>query len=195
MPRVVDHQERKTMIANAACMVIARDGLDALTLANVGREADCTTGTITHYFHDKEEVLTAALDHAIETMNARMVRRLKKNPEDVLGFLCETLPLGRRGREETKVWYCFWSRAMHDNHLAKSQRSMHLRWRARVRDLLLGMQTRGEIVLKHEIEDEAEALCAMINGLGLRATLDPGEWPAVRQVRLLEDYLSRLQTA
>lgn len=195
MPRVVDHQQRKAMIANAACLVIARDGLESVTLADVGRQADCTTGTITHYFHDKEEVLTAALDHAIKTMNARMVRRLTKNPEDVLGFLCETLPLGSRGRAETKVWYCFWSRAMHDNHLAKSQRSMHQQWRTRVGKLLCAMQKRGEIVLRHDAEDEAEALCAMINGLGLRATLDPGEWPAARQVRLLEDYLSRLQPA
>lgn len=84
---------------------------------------------------------------------------------------------------------------MHDNHLAISQRSMHQQWRTRVGKLLCAMQTRGEIVLRHDAEDEAEALCAMINGLGLRATLDPGEWPAARQVRLLEDYLSRLQPA
>ena len=195
MPRVVDHQQRKTKIASAACLVIARDGLESVTLANVGRQANCTTGTITHYFHDKEEVLTAALNHAIKAMSARMMRRLKKNPEDALGFLCETLPLGRRGRAEIKVWFCFWSRAMHDNPLARSQLSIHQRWRTKVERLLCDMQTRGEIVFKHDVEDEAEALCAMINGLGLRATLDPHEWPATRQIRLLENYLSRLQPA
>ncbi len=195
MPRIVDHQQRKAMIAGAACSVIARSGLDSVTLAEVGREADCTTGTITHYFHDKEEVLLAALDHAIAAMNQRMVRRLKHDPRDAMGFLCETLPLGRHGRAETKVWYCFWSRAMHNDVLARRQRAMHRRWRSRVTTLLSAMQERGEIRLTLDPADEAEALCAMINGLGLRATLDPRDWPAARQKRLLQNYLARLAPA
>ncbi len=192
MPRIVDHQERKAMIASAACAAIARRGLEAVTLADVSKEADCSTGTITHYFADKNEVLVAALDHAIETMNSRMERKLRQDPEDIIGFLSEALPLSRCGRDETKVWFCFWSRAMHDSELGLMQRSMHCRWRGKVDRLLEGMVKRGEICVNCGAEDEAEALCALINGIGLRATLDPENWPAKRQVKTLEDHLAHL---
>lgn len=180
------------MIAGAACAAIARHGLDAVTLAAVGEEANCTTGTITHYFPDKDAVLIAALEHAIDTMNRRMKHKLERNTEDVIGFLSEALPLGRSGRAETKVWYSFWSRAMHDAELEPLQRSMHKRWRAKVDRLLEAMVERGEITLANGLEDEAEALCAVINGVGLRATLDPRSWPAKRQIKLLRDHLARL---
>ncbi|MBT6205453.1 MAG: TetR family transcriptional regulator C-terminal domain-containing protein [Alphaproteobacteria bacterium] len=192
MPKVVDHQQRKSMIAGAACAAIARRGLEAVTLVDVGREADCTTGTITHYFTDKDAVLLAALEHAIETMNRRMERSLQRDPEDAIGFLSEALPLHRSGRAETKVWYCFWSRAMHDPKLGPLQRSMHRRWRKKVDRLLTGMCERGELVLRYSLEDEAEALCAVINGIGLRATLEPRSWSADRQTRMLRDHLGRL---
>ncbi len=192
MPRIVDHEERKTMIAGAACAVIARQGLESVTLAEVGSEAHCTTGTITHYFADKDAVLMAALEHAINTKNVRMQRKLDRDPEDVIGFLSESLPLGRLAKAETKVWYCFWSRAMHDPELGSLQRSMHKRWRGQIDRFLTTMQDRGEIELIFSLENEAEALCAVINGIGLRATLDPRNWPARRQTKLLEEHLARL---
>ena len=194
MPRVVDHAARRNEIAAAACQAIARHGIDAVKLTDVGKAAGCTTGAITHYFSDKREVLVAALDHAIEAMNARMERRIAAAPEDVLGFLAEAMPIGRKGRAEIVVWYSFWARALSDPVLVRRQRAMHRRWRMRVEDCLSGMAARGEIVAPDDLVEAAEGLCAVINGIGLRASLDPGEWPAERQVGQLRRYVALLRS-
>lgn len=195
MPRVVDHAARRNEIAAAACQAIARHGIDAVKLTDVGKAAGCTTGAITHYFSDKREVLVAALDHAVEAMNARMERRTAAAAQDVLGFLTEAMPIGRKGRAEIVVWYAFWARALSDPALVRRQRAMHRRWRTRVEECLSGMAARGEIAPPDDLVEAAEGLCAVINGIGLRASLDPGEWPAERQTGQLRRYLALLRSA
>lgn len=193
MPRLVDHDVRRAEIAAAACGAIAKHGIDGVKLTDVGAEAGCTTGAITHYFADKNAVILAALDHAVSTMNARLDRRLRQDPDDILGFLAEGLPLDRRARAEIIVWYSFWSRSFSTPVLARRQRAMHKRWRAKVVLCLRRLEQRGEIGPCDDVEAEAEAVCAIINGIGLRASLDPGEWPAERQVEQLRRHLARLR--
>lgn len=192
MPRIVDHDSRRAEIAEAACRVIAQGGIEALKLTDVGAAAGCTTGAITHYFADKNAVLLAALDHAVAAMNARLERRLLRAPDDVVGFFSETLPIGRRGRDEIVVWYSFWARALSDPSLVRRQRAMHRRWRAQVERCLAAMEERGELPSAQDPAERAEGLCAVINGIGLRASLDPGEWPATRQIAQLRRYLALL---
>lgn len=192
MPRIVDHDSRRREIAAAACRVIARGGIEAMKLTDVGAAAGCTTGAITHYFADRDAVLLAALDHAVAATNARLERRLARAPEDVVGFFSETLPIGRRGRDEIVVWYSFWARALSDAALMRRQRAMHRRWRAQVERCLAAMEGRGELGPADDPIERAEGLCAMINGIGLRASLDPREWPASRQVAQLRRYLALL---
>jgi TetR/AcrR family transcriptional regulator, transcriptional repressor of bet genes len=193
MPRIVDHDSRRGEIAAAACSVIAQSGIDGMKLKDVGQAAGCTTGLITHYFEDKNAVLLAALDHAVTTMDARLERRLKRAPTDVVGFFSETLPIGRRGRDEIVVWYCFWARALNDPGLMRRQKAMHRRWRLQVERCLAAMAERGEIPPADDPVEQAEALCAIINGIGLRASLDPGEWPARRQSAQIRRYLDMLR--
>src|SRR5690606_7429774 len=62
MPKKIDHDERRRDIARAAIAVIGEQGIDNTRLVDVARAANATTGTITHYFEDKDAVLLAALD-------------------------------------------------------------------------------------------------------------------------------------
>ena len=58
MPRVVNHEERREEIAEAAWRVIEREGLAGADLREIAREAGYTTGVITHYFRNKRELMT-----------------------------------------------------------------------------------------------------------------------------------------
>ncbi|MBD3668977.1 MAG: TetR family transcriptional regulator, partial [Kangiella sp.] len=55
MPKKVDHKERRRAFTEAAIEVIAERGLDALRLVDVARAAGVTTGSLTHYFNDKDQ--------------------------------------------------------------------------------------------------------------------------------------------
>ncbi len=66
MPKVVDGDERRVELANAAIRVIARAGLGAATVREVAAEAGWTTGGLTHYFADKRELLKYTLSVSLE---------------------------------------------------------------------------------------------------------------------------------
>lgn len=60
----MDHAQRRTDLARAACAVIARSGVDGATMRAVAAEAGCTTGMVRHYYADRQELVVAALDAA-----------------------------------------------------------------------------------------------------------------------------------
>ena len=61
MPKEVDHSARRRELADAACRVIARNGLGGTTLADVAEESGWSIGSIRHYFPNKDELIASAL--------------------------------------------------------------------------------------------------------------------------------------
>lgn len=193
MPRIVDHDVRRGELAAAACKAIARYGIDGVKLTDIGELAGWTTGAITHYFADKNALLLAAFEYATNATYRRMDERLKHDETDFFGFICEALPLKRKHRAEYVVYYMFWLRGLGDRDAARRQRAFHAVWLSKVRACLIGMQDKGEIEFDEDIDQEVEALSAIINGIVFRATLDPADWPEERQVAQLRRYFDRLR--
>src|ERR1700761_3168840 len=61
MPKEVDHPARRRELADAACRVIARNGLAGTTLADVAEESGWSIGSIRYYFPNKDELGASAL--------------------------------------------------------------------------------------------------------------------------------------
>jgi AcrR family transcriptional regulator len=192
MPRIVDHDERRDAIAEAACKAIAKEGIDAVTLTQIGEAANCTTGAITHYFADKDAVMQAALECATQRMNTRMAEAVERDPTDLRGFLASTLPIQKESREGTKVWYSFWTRTFSSTALSRRQRTMHVRWYNKIVERLEAVRDSGLLKEDIDIPFEAETLAALINGIGLRSVLDARQWPADRQLAHLDSYLEKI---
>lgn len=82
MPKKVDHQQRRAVIANALIRLAATRGLEAVSLRHVAAEADVSPGMVQHYFGTKDEMMLFAL----EAVHARVRSRLEqRTPEPDLG--------------------------------------------------------------------------------------------------------------
>ena len=73
MPKLVDHEERRRLIAQATWRVISRDGVRAASVRTVAAEAGLSTGALRHYFDDHASLLLFAARHSLELMAARGV--------------------------------------------------------------------------------------------------------------------------
>ena len=73
MPKIVDVEQRRAELADAAARLIARSGIEAATMREVAAEAGLTTGALTHYFADKHELL-------LTTFQASLARRRSLRP-------------------------------------------------------------------------------------------------------------------
>ena len=72
MPKVVDHEERRTELAAAVWRLASRDGLEAVTVRRVAEEAGWSTGAVVHYFADKEDLLLFAFSTVADRVRTRL---------------------------------------------------------------------------------------------------------------------------
>ena len=59
-------REAETRIVQAAFEIVARRGVDQLTLTEAGEEAGYSRALPTHYFENREALLAAVAEHAVK---------------------------------------------------------------------------------------------------------------------------------
>ena len=192
MPKLVDHEHRRTEIAAAAARLIAERGIDAVTMVAIGEAAGVTTGAVTHYFSSKDEIILAALRWADDAMQTRTERASQKSG-DVLSVILEALPTDKASRIEWLVWGVFCDRATRSKALMAEQRSRNEEWLAFAEGILRRMKEDGELDPSLDLALEAKLAVAFIDGLGLHAASDPKSWPDLEQRRVVAHYLERLE--
>ncbi len=174
MPKVVDHDQRRSDVIAATRSVVATEGLDAATMRRIAVEAGCTTGRITHYFADKHEVLVAVLRQVHGAAAERMVNRLASTApgaEQLRAVLEEALPLDATRLEEWQVWLAFWGRAAGDPDLQTEQHARYREWSSLV----------GGLLGRAPDHPDVDRVIATVDGIGIRATLDPDAFTTDRQ--------------
>ncbi|MET8231459.1 TetR family transcriptional regulator [Micromonospora sp. NPDC005298] len=113
MPKKVDHQERRTLIADALMRVAAEQGLEAVSLRHVATAAGVSAGMVQHYFRTKDEMMTFALSVVRERGQIRVteaVAQLGENPAPRLllrTMIAALLPLDDRTRDDGRVALAF----------------------------------------------------------------------------------------
>ncbi|GAB3957205.1 TetR/AcrR family transcriptional regulator [Micromonospora vulcania] len=113
MPKKVDHQERRTLIADALMRVAADQGLEAVSLRHVAAQAGVSAGMVQHYFRTKDEMMAFALSVVRERNQVRVteaVTRLGTDPAPRLllrTMIAALLPLDQRTRDDGRVALAF----------------------------------------------------------------------------------------
>lgn len=192
MPKVVNHDERRVQIAEAAARTIAEVGIDNVTMGDLAKAAGFTVGALPHYFASKDEILIAALRHVHESVRKRAAERAVSSKLDPIEVWLSVLPTTAEQRREWRVWLAFGGRAAYSDLLAHEFRARYAQGHADTLLMLRAMQGMGELPLKLDIDLTSESVTTMIDGLGIRATLEPRAWPLARQRQHLEHHLTLL---
>ena len=175
MPKLVDHEARRAEVAAVAADLIARRGLDGVSVRDVAAAGGYSTTVVTHYFASKRELLLHAYRSAGTATEARL-------PEQG-GLLatCEAiLPLDEPRRLTWQTWFAFWAAAVADEELAAMQRRRLLWFRE-----LLARELDGD-------DEAARELLVIVRGIAAEAVFDPDDWPPERQRELAWRTIQRL---
>ncbi len=116
MPKQVDHEQRRRLLAEAVFAVIGSRGFEAVSLRDVAEQAGVSMGTVQHYFPAKQQMLTFALSHMRARVMARLQDALTQLHEPTRRDLIRAatavmLPVDPAGREEACVNVAFFSAA------------------------------------------------------------------------------------
>jgi AcrR family transcriptional regulator len=194
VPKVVDHEQRREELAAAVWRLASRDGLDAVTIRGVSAEAGWSTGALHHYFSDKEELLLFAFKTVADRVGRRVAtaRAESGDPLELArALLAIGLPLDEERRDETRVWFAFLGLALTRPPLARAQRLAYDAWRRIVADALRDAREHGDIDEGVDVEREAAALVALVDGLAVQASFDPD----CLDVDLVDERLAELRRA
>jgi AcrR family transcriptional regulator len=177
--------------------VLARDGLNGTTIRAIANETGWSAGVLAHYFTDKEDILISAL----RLSHTRIVDRWEEKLEGLEGLaalrelVLDNLPLDDERELETRLQLIYWDRAV------ASEEVRGAKWRHgptlvdRLDKLVAEAQKRGEISSREASADVAERLWALIDGLSLRAMLEPRRVTRPRLAALIEQEFERMTNA
>lgn len=126
MPKIVNPDEKRNMIAQAACRAIAAKGIANVTMTDIAAEANVTTGMIVNYFDTKDEIITAALRLAFVNIRRKIAQRTS---QDDLSELCDILEpaiaIAQSDRQDIAVWIGFWGMLSADPEMQNLNDKLH----------------------------------------------------------------------
>lgn len=194
MPKQVDHDKRRMAFAAAAYRVIARHGLSGATVREIAKEAGFTTGALVHYFHSKDDILIRASEYAALIMRRRMARheRNRKGLDALRHVLFESLPLTPQMRGNWNVWLGFWDRSTRSPAIHQLTTERYAEWTGRIAGMIANAQAAGELSPSIRADAAAQAIVAMIDGIGVRVLLTNTPISQARQKEMVDDSLALL---
>jgi AcrR family transcriptional regulator len=186
-----DHEARRRGIADATLAVIAQDGLDGASLRAIARQAACTTGVISHYFANKDDVLAFALESIFDRLDQDFDRAALQ--ADGLSALravaASALPIDDESRSLASVWQSYVSKAERNVQLAEVIRRRHGDVRDRFTHLVERGQDDGSIRNDLSPEDLGDVVNACIDGFTRMAPLESQRLPRHRLLQLINIQL------
>lgn len=177
MPKVVDHDQRRAELADAALDIVAEQGIKAVTVKAVAERSGWSTGVINHYFRSHHDLLVGALRRAAE-IQGRQFRELRLDPEadplTRLSLLFESiLPLDARRIAMTRIFLVFYAEAAANPDAREEVIDYLHNWRRVVERILAEAQADGSLPAGLDTRREAVALVALADGLSIHTMLDP----------------------
>ena len=157
MPKVVDHDPRRQELAEATWRLIRREGLEAVSVRKVAREAGVSPGSLRHYFTSQSELLAYALRMVGERIEQR-IRSLEPGQtleDHVQALIEQVLPLDEERATEAVIWLAFVGKALVDPELAKLATETHNALYHLFHQLIKAMVRHGALPRETDVELEA----------------------------------------
>lgn len=174
MPQMSSRASRQAELTQAVIDIVARHGLDRVSVREVASAAGVSIGTVQHYFPTKEELLTAAYTEAVRRIRDRLgALRLGPDPRrNLASVLRQLLPLDDRRTTEAKVYLAFAAAAATSSALAAIQRSVLAELHTALTDAFT--LAWGDGVPAARRRAAAHAVIALADGLALHAVTTTG---------------------
>ncbi|WP_405663024.1 MULTISPECIES: TetR/AcrR family transcriptional regulator [unclassified Streptomyces] len=186
MPRYVDHDQRRADIVEAAKHVLANGGPAELTIRSVAKRLGGSITLVTHFYPTRPELMRAvvtAMNEAYDTELADL--ETGADAHGRLRILLEwMLPLTDQEWVNESGRVQLLSQRGKDASFEEFADSTD----ARMRDLL--RRHLEPLVPEDRVETYVDLLRVTVNGIVLAAVEHHDDWPAKRQLAVLEEALT-----
>lgn len=194
MPRIVDHEQRRLDIVEAAWRVIERVGVERATLRDIAAEMGLSIGSVTHYFVTKDDLLGYAFQRVSEIAFDNIEKAVAAAPpgRERLKITLERMLPGAGRKAGLLVSLSFWGHAVANPALGEIHRTAYARWRGYVRRYLKEAIELGEVDPSLDVDATVTALVSLVDGLLIAQSLEPKRFLKTSAVKVFELMADRI---
>lgn len=170
---------RREELLGAARRVIGRDGFAAATVGTITREAGASLGLLNYHFGSKDEVVAEAFAAAAQEDLASL-EAISRRHEDPPARLAAYLDQSEWADAASwRLWVDAWGSSVHSPLVRDTLGRFDIGWRAVLAEVLADGVRRGCWACA-DVQDTAARLVAVIDGIGLHATVHGEDVPPAR---------------
>ncbi|SEM69295.1 DNA-binding transcriptional regulator, AcrR family [Paenibacillus sp. cl141a] len=176
MPKVVDHEQKRKLIAESAWNIIKEKGIEHASIRAIAAAAGLSPGALRHYFSTHDELLLFIVDYYLTRGVARAEERLEISPIPMKAareILLQLLPLDAEKRTSSGVWWVFAIRSLTSLALQakKDELTDGLHYLTKA---VLDILAEAKLLLPSvDLQLETLRLAAIVEGLTILALLRP----------------------
>ncbi|MEM9002699.1 MAG: TetR/AcrR family transcriptional regulator [Cyanobacteria bacterium P01_F01_bin.86] len=193
----MSHDQRRIEVADAAWKVIVREGLDRTSIRAIAYELGSSTAMVTHYFRNKDELTIFTLDLAFE----RALENMQASTQGLQGIerlermIVSALPLEANSVMEWQVWVAFLGYAVGRKNLIQEHQKRYQRLQQIICQELADLQAENLIRDDLDLATEANAIIALVDGIGTGSVIKPDQIQAEQQRYIVRRHIKMLMTA
>jgi len=187
VPKIGMEEIRRRQLIDATIASIHEVGFADCSLSRISAKAGVSTGIVHHYFEDKADLLEATLRQLGNNLHEAVVTRLAaaRSPIDRLMAVVD----GNLGPElftpeGVSAWLAFWAQVPNNDRFARVQRIIIGRLHDNLVDALRALAPKDQVI------PVAKLVASLIDGLWLRAALQPERPDCDAARRMVIDYLN-----
>ncbi|MNS82326.1 HTH-type transcriptional regulator BetI [compost metagenome] len=196
MPKLVDHEKQKQLLAEATWRIIRRHGMEQASVRHIAEEAGISVGSLRHYFATQSELFAYSMQLVSERVDERISTLPLSGPplEDMKKVLCQLLPMDEDTRSEMEVWIAFTTKALADSSLKAQSDQVFEKMRLGINSIIESLVELELAVPDLDVDLETARLHSLIDGLAMHAVIRPDSMTPDRLEELVTHHLESLCT-
>jgi len=166
---------RRSQIIKVARQIVAERGLEALTIGGLEGSLDFSRGVITYHFKNKEEIVFAVFNSAIEEIDAATMAMVKKSTssQDKIAALVRANVHGFLAKAEAgRILLSFWGRLQADGRAKDRNATLYARYRSTTAALIESGQRSGDFRGDIDADACATVIVGMVIGIATQTIFE-----------------------
>lgn len=191
MPQPAKAQRREAIL-DAACTVLAEQGLAATRISDVAKRVGISPGHVLYYFESKADLFMQSLRTVEDRLRDEALARFADAPtaagrwNALLDVMSPTGP----GDFKLALWLEAWEMAHRDPQVAELIAELEDRWQALQLEVLRQARENGELSADADLEDFVTCFSAFFDGLTIQVVTGSRVIDRERMLAIARDYAS-----
>jgi AcrR family transcriptional regulator len=184
--------QRRDAILDAACTVLAEQGLAATRISDVAKRVGISPGHVLYYFESKADLFMQSLRTVEERLREEALARFAETTtaSERWNAMLDVMSPSGPGDFKLALWLEAWEMAHRDPQVAELVAELEDRWQALQLDVLRQAQDEGEIAADCDLEDFVTCFSAFFDGLTIQVVTGSRVIDRERMLEISRAYAS-----